>query len=142
MSKFPRNPEMMKRRMARMKELRGQFLIPAICAYESATNLKAYYGSYWRAGWTLIWRYCIIMGLHDRYWSLVFWCCDWWGWTVVRPFDPLCPRWKSRHGGRCDKMNCADVYCIEKSVPRWFRWLTRWDDTYENERRNQNTAQE
>ena len=97
--------------------------IPALLALESKLNLQAYYGSLWRAGWVMIREHFRTL---DRYWGAVYWFCDFVGWTKLREFEPGSPH-AVRHGGKCDYLNCADMECIPKSIPKWFQKLTRME---------------
>ena len=56
--------------------------------------------------------------------------CDWMGWTRVYDY----PETKSmiahseRHGRKCSgSPNCSNMNCINDSIPKWFKVLTRWD---------------
>jgi len=121
--KYPRHPEMMKRRMERMKPLGIMATIPAILVLESKTTLKVYYGSYFRAGLILIWE-SIYLGSIGLYWHWVYQFCDFVGWTQLRPLHPD-SKHLMRHGGNCTYLNCSDMDCVDKSIPVWSQKLTR-----------------
>lgn len=122
--KYPRHPEMMKRRMERMKPFLGIMArVPAILVLESKMTLKAYYGSYFRAGLILIWE-SIYLGSKGLYWGWVYEFCDFVGWTQLRKCHPD-SKHLIRHGGNCTYYNCSDPDCVDKSIPVWFRKLTR-----------------
>ena len=115
-TKYPKNPDMMKRRQERMAALGLMSRIPAMLVFESKINLKAYYGTYFRAGLVLIWE-SIWFGSHSVYWHFIYRFCDLVGWTKIRETN-------IRHGGKCTYLNCSDFDCIDKGIPKWFRKLS------------------
>lgn len=126
-TKFPADPVRMKRQAGRFSKMHPLMAgVPGILVFECKVTLKAYYGSYLRAGLVLIldWAW---MKLHGMYWGAVFRFCDWVGWTKLVPVSPDNPNVKWRHGGQCQYLNCSDMNCLERSVPRWFRKITGWD---------------
>lgn len=99
------------------------FAIDPIWAMECGMCLKAYYGSYLRAGVQLI-RHGIREGIRNFYWNAVYRFCDRIGWTRLQAI-PNANGCFERHSAKCDKMNCHDWNCVANGIPTWFKNLTR-----------------
>jgi hypothetical protein len=118
----------MQRQMERMGNLGVCARIPWILVLECKCTLQAYYGSGFKVAMVMLWEW-IYLGAHSKYWGLVLWISDHVGWTQLRPI-PGTPYFH-RHGGRCQYLNCNDDDCINKSLPVWYRKITRWDKAHE-----------
>lgn len=117
----PVRAEAFKIRMERFKT-KSVFIIPAIFASECSMVLEAYFGGPIRAGLHLI--YWGVRSSIARQRARFLWAIsDRVGWTRLQQI-PDTPCFE-RHGGQCKYHNCMDSNCIDKSVPKWFRWLTR-----------------
>jgi hypothetical protein len=106
-----------------LRELKFLFVMEMWCC------LKAYYGNAPRALWAVA-RHDFYLWRHGIWNSCLIWLTDWMGWTKLYHF-PACPGWKEhwmRHGRKCSgSPNCQNMHCIEDSLPRWFKWITRWE---------------
>jgi hypothetical protein len=87
--------------------------------------LAYYHGGRIRAGWEML-REGLHLGIVGTYWSGVYRFCDKVGWTRLREI-PGTPYFE-RHSGKCDKMNCSDMECVQRGIPKWFKKLTRMRD--------------
>jgi hypothetical protein len=72
----------------------------------------------------------IVMGIVSKIacWRSVFlmWVSDRVGWTktIEVPETAEHYAYKMRHGKQCHGYpNCADIGCLARSMPMWFRWL-------------------
>jgi hypothetical protein len=123
MRKYPKHPEMMARRVERMQKLSPMLCrIHPILVMECKVTLKAYYGSYWRAGWVLILE-SIVFGSHSLYWHFVYWIADLVGWTECIPMMPGDNRTVRRHKKGCSP-NCQNPDCMDGAIPKWYLKLT------------------
>lgn len=106
--------------------------IPPIVSWECQMLLAAYYGGYRQAAWAIF-----------KYWFRVEFChmyasrlrvkiSDWMGWTHIIHY----PETKDyvahdeRHGRHCEGYpyhEHSERDCFGSSIPKWYRWLTRWD---------------
>ena len=84
----------------------------------------AYHGGKCRAGWSLFWNGAREM-IRSFYWNAIYGLCDRVGWTKIVPLPGLPLPMGQRHGGKCDKLNCDDIHCVQNGIPLWFRKLTR-----------------
>lgn len=91
--------------------------------------MESYYGGRWRFAWRLLYEAAYIT-FHDIIACVRIKICDWMGWTKLYYYpqtDEMLGHWQ-RHGRKCSgSPNCANMNCIEEGVPKWFRWITRWD---------------
>jgi len=130
--KFPRQPERFENRLERMwahaKSDSVMWRIPPVVMLEVRCLERAYFGGQWRTVWELFKE-----ALHDTIESwgnrLRIKICDWMGWTKLYYFAEtasMLGHWQ-RHGFKCSgSPNCFNDQCITDSVPKWFRWITRW----------------
>lgn len=132
--KFPIHPERFSKHADRIIERcreKGSimFRIPPMAALECEILLHYYYGSKWRMVWHLF-RAALHQSIHSGYNRCLIKICDWMGWTKVYHI-PETPEFRAhyqRHGRKCSgSPNCNNMRCIDESIPKWFRWLTRWD---------------
>jgi hypothetical protein len=102
--------------------------IDAIFAMQCEHALGAYHGGPVRAGVKLA-----LKGIRhivwSTYWDAVYRFSDKVGWTHIRQHPDMLPEYKARgfgerHGHHCDKLNCEDIDCISKGIPRWYRIIT------------------
>ncbi|MDE2096149.1 MAG: hypothetical protein KGL39_02815 [Patescibacteria group bacterium] len=135
MSKYPKQPERFKRRSEELIErvsspsTRIMFKIPPIAVLQYEMLLEAYHGGPVRAGLAFI-RKGVAEAVRDARWSILLKITDSVGWTKLHhmPETETHHEYWHRHGRKCHgSPNCNDFNCIEKSLPRWFKWLTRWD---------------
>lgn len=124
MKTYPHS-EAMKRRVKRHTENGPQMKMSFILALECQVTTAAFYGGHIRAGFVQI-KHGVIMGAQSIWIRSLCWLTDRVGWTKLVPIEPG-SEYKTRHGGQCDKMNCGDMDCLNKGIPVWFRWMTRWD---------------
>ncbi len=125
-NKRPVHSECMTRQCERFEHLGVMAKIPAVLTFQCEIVLTAYYGSYFCAGLHLIGQ-SFYWAWHNLYWNFVHRICDWMGWTQLYRY-PV-EGWRGqfvRHGKLCDGSDCEN--CIDKSVPKWFKKLTRWDN--------------
>lgn len=101
----------------------GMCIIPQILTSECSLVLEAYYGGPIRAGWHMI-KWGIIHSITRGYWNLLLAMCDKIGWTRLQQIPGT--EHFERHGGKCKYHNCQDMECITNSLPRWFKFVTRW----------------
>lgn len=121
---------------ARMAKLRQEFItdsvvvkIPAMASFQLRYTLEAYYGGRWRMIRALIWE-GIYLGWHSFNTTWKLWITDRMGWTKLYDLPGSTKKMpmRMRHGRKCSgSPNCNNMNCIEDSLPRWFKWLTRWD---------------
>jgi hypothetical protein len=96
--------------------------IDALFKLECEVILAYYYGGYVRAGWHLFWHGAA-SALRGCYWNAVFRFCDLIGWTRLQQI-PGTPYFE-RHSGKCDKLNCQDIECVDRGIPNWYKKLTK-----------------
>ena len=126
-TKYPRQPERFAKRSEKMQHLGTQAKIPILLVINCRLVLKDYYGSDFKVAMRILWEW-FYLGSHSLYWSVLIWISDRVGWTKLRhiPDNPVTVEHWERHGYKCDHLNCQDDQCIDKSLPRWFKWVTRW----------------
>ena len=129
-AKKPVHRELFEYRAERMRKQHPMmFKIAPIFNSECEMVVIAYHGSRLRAGLSLIKEY-FRLGFSQRYFHLVFWFCDFIGWTklVDIPETQTHHAYKMRHAKKCHgSPNCSQD-CINSAVPKWFRKITRTDD--------------
>lgn len=100
--------------------------------WEARLLLVAYHGGTRQAAWALF-KFWISVEVWQHYTSCArLLISDWMGWTKLHhyPEDDKYHARTERHGRYCEGYPYSehpDVDCISQGVPRWFRWLTRWD---------------
>ena len=129
----PKRPQQFKMRVDRIidhaKKDSPMMRIPAIARSECLMVVQAYHGGEWRTVWALF-RQAWYLTWHGWLGTLKIKVCDWVGWTKLYdiPETESYRAHTERHGRKCSgSPNCNNMHCIEDSVPKWFRWLTRWD---------------
>lgn len=96
---------------------------------ECAMICYAYYGGRFPAIWAMLKEsvWLLRMDIDSRF---QMWFCDRMGWTKLYPL-PGTPV-KLRHGRQCHgSPNCDDMGCIDRAIPRWFKFISRWDKRHE-----------
>ena len=76
----------------------------------------------------MIWL-AVRLNARTAYHRTLMWVCDRVGWTKLyhMPETDTMRAFTMRHGRKCSgSPNCDNMNCIGDSVPRWFKWLTRW----------------
>ncbi len=133
MKKYPKYPEQFAHRLARIREhclKRSPMLrIAPIAVSECEQVLEAYYGGTWGAARAALWK-AIYLGWGNVSSRTRMWICDRMGWTKIYWVPPTAEMrgYHHRHGRNCSgSPNCNNMDCIRESIPKWFRWLTRWD---------------
>ncbi len=102
--------------------------IPALMAMECWCLVKAYYGSTSRALWTLG-KNALHLWAWGWYGSILIKISDRAGWTKMYHYNETEEMFAhdERHGRLCSgSPNCADMDCISRSIPKWFKRITRW----------------
>ena len=103
--------------------------IPAIAAAECQMLLESYHGGKWRVI-RYLFREWLYLRSNSVLWNARLWISDAVGWTKIYdvPETADCIAHQQRHGRKCSgSPNCDDLHCIDRSIPKWFRRLTRWD---------------
>ena len=104
--------------------------ITPIIVSEFEQAVEAYYGGYWATARHALWK-AVYMTWGDLSSTLRIRICDRMGWTKLYYYsetEKMIGHWQ-RHGRKCSgSPNCNNMSCIQDSVPRWFKWLTRWED--------------
>lgn len=116
------------RKDARANDL--MFRIDGMLMFSLEWMQECYYGGRWATVWALF-RKAIYYSWHERVGGLRIWICDRAGWTKIYEVPETATHYghRQRHGRKCSgSPNCNNMNCIEESVPRWFRWITRWED--------------
>ena len=126
-TKYPRHPERFAKQCNDIRNLGPAGRLDFVVLLKCRLVLSAYYGGEFRVAIRLL-RDWAWLGSHSVYWSVLIWISDRVGWTVLRhiPDNPVTREHWERHGGKCDHLNCQDDQCIKKSLPKWFKWITRW----------------
>lgn len=102
--------------------------IPAIAVMEMKLALHAYYGGPWKMLYWLF-REQFFLWRNDMYGAVIIAICDFMGWTKLYNLPGSTPErpMMMRHGRKCSgSPNCNDMDCIERSLPRWFFFITKW----------------
>ncbi len=130
---LPRNPEKMERQLRRIgqhfKSNSAMMRIPPIAALECQMVLHGYYGGSWRMIWALIGKQ-LVLDYHALKTRAVMALSDGMGWTKLHHYPESADfvAHAQRHGRQCSgSPNCADNECIDRALPRWLKWITRWD---------------
>lgn len=121
-NRYPIHKERFDERRAKMQTQRA-FAIDPIWAMQCEMCLAHYYGSYWRVGWYLVWK-AIVWRWNNVTTRIAIGFCDWIGWTKMREMPDI-PGCFERHAASCDKLNCQDMDCHRRDIPKWFQRLTR-----------------
>jgi hypothetical protein len=120
----PVNKEAYERWAARISKPSFMHKIPAILAMECECLVTSYYGGPLKTALHLI-KKAALHSYRCTKWRAVFWICDSAGWTQLRPIPGCDPKQvKARHSRTCDKLNCDDIDCATRTVPRWFKRLS------------------
>jgi len=129
-TKLPAHPEAMKRWTKRFQTPdHVQFFsrIPPMFAFECKAVLVSYYGSYFKAAWAMFrdglyfgWHHVLGFIQFDILSDRVF------RFTEVRPLVPNEPKTARRHRRGCSP-NCNNPFCMDAALPKWFKWLIRYD---------------
>lgn len=123
MSKKPVNPEMFERWRERLCRNHMMNRIPAAVAMQCDCVLRAYHGGFARAACAMF-----AHGLRGLacgvYWKAAYRFCDKIGWTRLQLIPDSEPPAYERHAASCDKMNCGDLDCVHRDIPRWYRQLS------------------
>lgn len=127
----PRNKERWERVQQNLKRYqRVHANVPFLLVLEYWSGVRAYYGSSRRALSALA-RYEFWKWWHHVIGRIHLIITDGVGWTKVYfyPETDTMPAYHLRHGWKCSgSPNCDDLDCISRSIPRWFKRLTRWED--------------
>jgi hypothetical protein len=132
--KYPKFPEHFSRRVERIrqhvKDDTAMFGIAPLVVSEFEQAIEAYYGGYWGAARNAL-RKAIYITWGNWTSRIRIGICDRMGWTKLYYYnetDTMLGHWQ-RHGRKCSgSPNCNNMNCINDSVPRWFKWLTRWEE--------------
>ena len=126
---LPANPEGMKRWSKRFQDpAHVQFFsrIPPMFAFECKAVLVSYYGSYFKASWAMF-KDAVYFG-RCHLWGII--CFDLLSDRVFRftQCTPLAPGQPvaRRHRRGCSQ-NCNNPDCMDAALPKWFKWLIRYD---------------
>lgn len=144
MTKRPVHAEKFNNRIERIvKECKEDSMlmkIPPMAVMEMKMAISSYYGGDRRAifAWAreafYLWRlstyHCLLLKITDGI-----------GWTKlwhIQPTNQWIEHWR-RHGCKCACVNKdfpeptenCEGDCIDESIPRWFKFITRWDTIYE-----------
>lgn len=119
--KKPIYKEQWDKRRSKMRDDSPIHSIDAMFEMECRIALASYHGSIVRAGWHLI-VFGIRANLRSVYWHVVYRVFDKIGWTRLQPI-PGTPYYE-RHSGKCDRMNCMDMNCVDGGIPKWFQRAT------------------
>lgn len=111
-------------KLSRPSRIRG---IDFIFVMECEMALSAYFGGDIRAGASLLTR-GIGSAARGAYWNCVYGICDRVGWTQLRQLPDAPKGCFERHGRQCDKMNCSDMDCVQRGIPKWYKTLTRMEE--------------
>lgn len=93
----------------------------AVCRY--------YYGGSVRAAFRLLYL-SFYLWANSLWHGFLLWVTDRMGWTKLYDHPESTPDnpFRIRHGRYCSgSPNCNNWECIAQGIPKWFRWLTRWD---------------
>lgn len=116
--------------LSRRESVRTMNKIPAILVHNCWHAIELYYGGPLRAIWAMaanefhLWAW-------GKFHSFTLWICDSVGWTKIYHYPETDGMWShdERHGWKCSgSPNCGDTDCISRSIPAWFKRLTRWED--------------
>lgn len=121
----PANREGFNRQRERLTSEHPIHRIDTLFAFQLEIGLAHYHGGYVRAGWHML-KHGVRSTFNGFYWNAVFRFCDKIGWTRLQ----LIPGsdYFERHSAKCDRMNCADMNCVQSGIPKWFAKLTRMPD--------------
>lgn len=117
----------MKRIEAHFKSNSPMMKIPPIAVSEMKMAISAFYGGRWRAlyWWTREELFLLRCDITAR---IIIGFCDLMGWTKLYDLPGSTKEMpvKMRHGRKCfGSPNCENMNCIEDSLPRWFKQLTK-----------------
>jgi hypothetical protein len=103
--------------------------IPAMFVWGSWLAISCYHGGCWKALFFIA-RHEIHSAIVLRWHTFLIWICDRAGWSKIYeyPETETMLAHLQRHGRKCSgSPNCSDMDCIGRSIPRWFKVITRWD---------------
>lgn len=103
--------------------------IAPIARMEMIIALSYYHGGRGRLALALLREWFVLARSHYCC-AITMFVCDRMGWTKVYHYpetDSMIAH-SQRHGRKCSgSPNCSNANCIDDSVPRWFKILSRWD---------------
>jgi hypothetical protein len=128
--KLPALPEVFERRINDFIADDHPFRrIPPIIALKCETILSAYHGSTMKAAIAMLLKEL----RHKKESALArarMWVAEKMGWVICRHHPETSESYEhyAYHGKHCSYLNCDDMDCVDRSIPKWFKVLSGWKD--------------